>query len=64
MTQRGAIGPRWNRLLATAAVLATVSIGAYVNAGAQLVAVIAVVVAMLVPERGRHADLAADERAG
>lgn len=54
------VGPMWSRLLTAAAVLATVPMGTFLNAGAQLAAVIAVVVAMLVAERGHHAELTAE----
>jgi hypothetical protein len=45
-----------SRLLTTGAVVATVAIGALLNAGAQLATVVAVLVAMLVLERGRHVN--------
>jgi uncharacterized membrane protein YhiD involved in acid resistance len=50
------VGPMRSRLLTTAAVVATVAIGALLNAGAQLATVVAVLVAMLVLERGRHVN--------
>lgn len=54
------IGAVRSRLIAIAAVLATVPIGTALNAAALLAAVVAVAVAMLVPERG-HPMLTADE---
>ena len=51
------VRPVWTRLLTIAGVLVTVPIGGYLNAAAQLAVIVAVVVAMLVPERGRHAEL-------
>ena len=50
------VGPLRGRLLTTTAVLATVPLGAFLNAGAQLAAVVAVVATMLALERGRHAE--------
>jgi low temperature requirement protein LtrA len=47
--------PMRSRLVAAVAVLATIPIGPAVNAGLHLATVIAVVVAMLVVERGYHA---------
>lgn len=44
----------WRRLLTAAVLLATVPVGAQVNAGLQLAAVVLVVAVPLVLERGRH----------
>ncbi|MGI5289945.1 low temperature requirement protein A [Nonomuraea polychroma] len=56
--------PIGGRLVTAAAVLATMPIGTAVNAGLQLTAVVAVLVAMLVVDRRHHAQATAAEAAG